>query len=81
VITKRLILVLDRAQPTHGPLAHGSLPDAEGILTAQPGVQRVYLSATLETVYVVYDPEQCSPARLVTALARHGFRIDATRPG
>jgi hypothetical protein len=76
VATKRLILVLDRSGP-----AGGAAPDAERILSAQPGVQRVYASATLETVYVAYDPEQCSPARLATALARNGIRIDATRAG
>ena len=74
--TKRLILVLDRSEPVCG-----TVPDAERILSAQPGVQRVYVSATLETVYVAYDPEQCSPARLATALARNGFRIDAARMG
>jgi hypothetical protein len=71
-----LILVFGRSESTDG-----AVPDAEHLLTAQPGVRHVYVNDTLETVYVVYDPEQCSPARLVTTLAREGFRIDTARHG
>jgi hypothetical protein len=71
-----LILVLDRSES-----AGEAVSDAEHLLAAQPGVRHVYVNATLETVYVVYDPEQCSPTRLATTLARSGFRIDTARHG
>ncbi len=48
----------------------------ERTLAAAEGIRRVYVSASIETVYVAYDPRVTGPAQVVAALARAGVRVD-----
>jgi hypothetical protein len=76
VATERLIVVLERHE------TGGATPqEAERVLRDQPGVVRVYASASLETVYVAYDPARADAARLLAALARSGLRVAGRRSG
>jgi hypothetical protein len=47
----------------------------ERTLASEQGALRVYVSASLETVYVAYDPRRTTPAQLVAALTRAGLRV------
>jgi hypothetical protein len=44
-------------------------------LAAARGIHRVYVSPSIETVYVAYDPQVTSPAQVAGALARAGARV------
>jgi hypothetical protein len=47
----------------------------ERTLAAARGIHRVYVSPSIETVYVAYDPQVTSPAQVAGALARAGARV------
>jgi copper chaperone CopZ len=51
----------------------------ERTLAAADGVRRVYVSASIETVYVAYDPRITSPGQVAAALARAGVRAKNVR--
>ena len=53
----------------------------ERALASAQGALRVYVSASIETVYVAYDPRLTTPAQLIAALTRAGLPVGEVKAG
>lgn len=51
----------------------------ERALAAARGVVRAYVSASIDTVYVAYDPQVTNPVQVVASLTCAGVRVGDLR--